>query len=180
MKKASAKLAFLLRNRHYLNASSRKLLCQALVFSNLEYCTSSWYSSLNSGLRESLNVIQRKCARFCLNLHPRHHVGNDEFRILGWLPFPKRVRFFNLVHAYKVRAGSSPQYLEQSFTRVDSVHTYNLRQSATNFSLARCSSPVGTFCRMAVSEWNSLPRELKKVRSLSAFKSGLKRHLNSL
>ena len=180
LKKANSKLAVLVHNRHSLNPFSKKLLCQALVFSNLEYCTSAWYPGLGSGLRESLNVLQRKCARFCLNLSPRSHIGNDEFSMLGWLPFSKRVSFFNLIHAYKVRAGTSPLYLEQSFTRVDTVHTHNLRQSTTNFSLARCSSPVGTFCRNAVSDWNSLPRELKEIRSLSAFKSSLRRYLKSV
>ena len=137
--------------------------------------------TLKFGLRESLNVIQRKCARICLNLHPRHHVGNDEFRRLSWLPFPQRVSFFNLIHAFKVRAGTSPPSI---WNRVSpalipcTLTSYNLRQSATNFSLARCSSPVGPFCRRAESEWNSLTRDLKEVRSLSAFKTGLKRYLN--
>ena len=103
IQKASGKLHFLYRNRLYLNLAIRRILCQSLIFSGLEYCASSWYSGITCGLRDSLNVIQRKCIRFTLNLGPRDHVGNEEYCSLSWLTFPKRVKYFHLVHAYKVQ-----------------------------------------------------------------------------
>ena len=54
------------------------------------------------------------------------------------------------------------------------VHEHNLRQSKTNFSLAQCDSPTGTFCRAAVSEWNLLPLELKGLKSIDSFRTRLK------
>ena len=179
LKKARGKLQFLYRNKDYLNQQTRKLLCQALIFSSLEYCSSSWYNGLSISLSESLNVFQRKCARFALFLSHRSHIGPEHFANLSWLPFPKRVKYFNLVHTFKVKAGLSPSYLSQSFTHVSDVHRYNLRQSSLNFSLARCSSPTGTFNREAISGWNSLPSELKEIRSLPLFKTRLKMHLIS-
>ena len=171
------KLHFLFRNGRYLNHYTRKLLCQALIFSNLEYCVSSWYSGLMASHREMLNVFQRKCARFCLSLGPRSHIGLTEFYELSWLPFQERVLYFNLVHLFKIKRGMSPSYLTSSFTRVSVVHSHNLRQSGENFSLAYCSSPPGTFSRDAISGWNSLPRELKVIGTLSSFKTRLKRYL---
>ena len=179
IKKANAKLKFLYRNGHLLNLRAKKLLCQALIFSNLEYCASAWYSSLSSSLREMLNVIQRKCARFSLGLSPRAHIGDLEFCSLSWLSFPRRMSYRNLVHTFKIRAGLCPEYLLESFTRVSDVHEHNLRQSKTNFSLAQCDSPMGTFCRAAVSEWNLLPLELKGLKSIDSFRTRLKRHLQT-
>ena len=162
IKKAASKLQFLYRNRRFLNNYTRKLLCQSLVFSSIEYCASAWYPGLLSSLCGSMDVLQRKCARFTLNLGPMSHIGTGEFKVLSWLPFSKRVSYFSLVHVFKIRNGLSPTYLSDNFTRVASVHSYNLRQSHCNFSLAHCNSPSGTFNRTATSDWNSLPRGIKE------------------
>ena len=179
LKKAHGKLQFLYRNNVFLNFSTRKLLCESLIFSSLEYCSSSWFPGLSTRLRDSLSVFKRKCVRFTLGLGPRAHVGDHEYKYLSWMPFSKRVTYFNLVHAYKIRSGSSASYLAQSFTPMSEIHTYNLRQSRFNFSLAYCVSPLGTFIRDAITDWNSLPAELKAVSSLKKFKFRLKQLLLS-
>ena len=162
-----------------MNLYAKRLLCLALIFSNLEYCASSWFSSLSGSLREMLNVVQRKCARFSMGLGPRSHIGNSEFHSLSWLPFPRRIAFRNLVHTFKLRAGLSPDYMLSNFNCVSDIHSHNLRQSQTNFSLAHCESPYGTFCRDAISEWNTLPSDLKGINSLASFKVCLKHYLPS-
>ena len=168
------------RNSHLLNSRIRKLLCQTLIFSGLEYCASSWYFSLSCHSQERLNVIQRKCARFVLNLSSRSHIGDAELSSLSWLSFPRRVAFFSLVHAYKVKHGLSPSYLASEFKDVQAVHTHNLRQSSVNFSLAQCSSPPGSFVRNTVTNWNSLPVHVKACHSLSSFKVNLKDYLHGI
>ena len=179
LSKARSKLAFLYRNRGFLNYRTRKLLCQSLIFSCIEYCSSSWYPGLLMGLRDSIDVFQRKSARFVLDHSPRSHIANADYGFLSWLPFPKRVSYFNLIHLFKVRTGLSPSYLANGFTDVSAVHGYNLRQCEINFSLARCFLPVGTFQRTVIQEWNALPLYLKEIRSLSNFKSRLKCYLQS-
>ena len=179
IKKSSSKLSFLYRNSKFLNSYVRRLLCQSLVFSNVEYCSPSWYYAISASARESLDVLQRKCARFSLGWCPRSHVGLTELSNLGWLPFSKRVMYFSLVHAYKVKNGLSPAYLSDGFTSISDVHSHNLRHSNVNFSLARCQSPTGTFGRTVVTDWNSLPKQLKESRTLSIFKSNLKLHLRN-
>ena len=91
----------------------------------------------------------------------------------------KKGKIFQSGSYFKIKAGLSPLYLSQSFTQVSDVHRYNLRQSGLNFSLARCSSPTGTFNREAISGWNSLPADLKAIRSLPLFKTRMKMHLMS-
>lgn len=179
VKKAASKLSFLYRNRTFLNQYTRKILCQSLIFSGLEYCSSAWYPGLTVVLIERFNVIQRKCARFVLDFQPRSHIGEREFHFLNWLPFPKRVLYFSLLHAFKIRNDLAPSYLSANFEHVDGVHSHNTRQSTTNFSLAHTRSPLGSFNRHAISGWNSLPEDLKRLRSLPVFKSHLKKFLNA-
>ena len=121
IKTAASKLQFLYRNRRFLNNYTRKLLCQSLVFSRIEYCASAWYPGLLSSLRGTIDVLQRKCARFTLDLGPMSHIGDNEFKALSWLPFTKRVSYFSLAHVFKIKNGLSPSYLSDNFTRVASV-----------------------------------------------------------
>ena len=160
-----------------MNTHTRRILCQSLIFSGLEYCSSSRYPGLSVTLTERLNVIRRKCARFVLDYPPRSHIGEHEFHSLHWLSFPKRVLYFTLLHTFKIRNNLAPSYLLANFEHVDRVHSYNTRQSATNFSLAHTRSPLGSFNRHAISGWNSLPEDLKKIHSLPVFKAHLKRFL---
>ena len=82
-----------------------------------------------------------------------------------------------LVHVYKVKHGLSPSYLFDEFTRVSDVHSYNLRPSRSNYSLAYCSSPVGTFNQNAILDWNMLPSQVKDCTSVTTFKAALKQYL---
>ena len=177
--KASGKLGFLYRNRNSLNRYTRGILCRSLIFYGLEYCSSSWYPGLSAGLTERLNVIQRKCARFVLDFPPRGHIGDREYQSLNWLPFPKRVLYFTLIHTFKIRNGLAPTYLSVNFQQVDNMHSHNTRQCTTNFSLAHTRSPLGSFNRHAISGWNSLPENIKKIRSLPVFKSHLRKFLSA-
>ena len=160
-------------------ALTRGILCRSLIFSGLEYCSSSWYPGLSAGLTERLNVIQRKCARFVLHFPPRGHIGDREYQSLNWLPFPKRVLYFTLIHTFKIRNGLAPTYLSVNFQQVDNMHSHNTRQCTTNFSLAHTRSPLGSFNRHAKSGWNSLPENIKKIRSLPVFKSHLRKFLSA-
>ena len=180
LKKAGSKLNFLFRNARFMNQHVRKLLCQSLIFSCIEYCSPSWYSGLSKVLRDSLHVLQRKCARFSLGLNSRAHIGYQELLELNWLPFSQRVSFFSLTHAYKVRNGLSPSYISDEFFGIAKIHSHNLRQSHVNFSLALCRSPTGTFERSVIADWNSLPTQLKESQSLPIFKSSLRRYLQAL
>ena len=180
VKKANSKLNFLYRNARFMNQRVKKLLVQSLIFSSAEYCSPSWYFGLTKTLSESLNVLQRKCARFSLGLDSRSHIGTEELLTLNWLSFPQRVSYFSLVHAFKARNGLSPSYISDELIGIKQVHSHNLRQSHVNFSLAHCRSPTGTFERSVISDWNSLPLSIKESKSLPIFKSSLKRHFRTL
>ena len=117
--------------------------------------------------------------RFVGDMGPRDHVADGEILSLGWLPFYKRVEFFVLMHVKKVRLSLSPAYIKRNFVPQSDVHSYGLRQSGFNYSVARCSFPPGSFTRTAITFWNSLSAELKAVDSIKVFRKRLLVYLRS-
>ena len=136
LKKAAGKLYFLYRCSASLDSFSRRLLCSALISSGLEYCCSSWYQSLLEEFKRDLAILQRKMVRFVCSMGPREHVGDGEIHSLGWLPFPRRVDFFKMMHVFKVKKTIAPSYISQNFRLVSQTHSYGLRQSGQSATYA--------------------------------------------
>ena len=156
------------------------MLCSALINSGLEYCSSAWYPGLLKEFKDDLDTMQRKMVRFVRGMGPREHVGDGEIRSTGWLPFPRRVDYFKAMHVFRVKNLMAPSYLCQNFQLVSSVLSYSLRGSDVNFSLRACPFPPNTFTRSAIALWNSLPLDLKLIRSLNIFRRSLASFMKKL
>ena len=176
---ADGRLSFLYRYGRLLDLHTRKLLCNALVIPNLTYCASAWYPGIGVKLKNRLNTIQRKMVRYVNGWSPRSHVGKDEIVSLGWLSFPDLMTYFTLSHLFKIRVGMAPSYLCNDFSLVSATHSYSTRDSDVNFVALPNQFPPNTFHYSSIREWNCLPSELKRVKTLVAFKRGLKQHLSS-
>ena len=175
---ANSRLSFLYRYNSMLDHRTRKLLCSTLILSKLSYCVSAWYSGLGVGLRNRLDVVQRKMIRFMNGWGPREHVGSAEFLSTGWLTFSKRASFFQLCHVLKIRSRFAPSYLSRDFCPMQDIHLHNTRGSELNYFVDADKFPPGTFHYTAVREWNKLPDEIKRIRSLPTFKGRLKCHFS--
>ena len=153
----------------------------ALIQPYLDYCSGSRYSGLNSQLKERFDALQRKMIRFVFCLNSRSTIDTSHFSCIGWLKVKDRVRYFKLLHAFKVFHGMAPGYVSETFTNFSSVHSHNTRGSQTNFIVTRedsCSSMMlSSFTYTVKCEWNNLPSGLKKLTSLSSFKSRLREYL---
>ena len=115
--------------------------------------------------------------RYIFSLDPRCHVDGSNLKGLGWLSVRDRVKFFRLVHVFKVSKGLSPSYLSDGFVNVNQVHSHNTRGSVSDFHVsdrALTSLQRDTFRFKGKMEWNSLPRDLKKVTGLNTFKTKLR------
>ena len=66
LKKINTKLDFLWRQSNYLNYSSRRLLCNALIQPHFDYGCTSRYPLLSKALKTKLQIVQNKCIRFYL------------------------------------------------------------------------------------------------------------------
>jgi len=181
LKKASSRLSFLYRQSGLLDSKSRATLCMALIQPYLDYCCSSWFSSLGSQFKNRLDALQRKMARFVLNLDSRSSISLSDLCKLGWLAVGDRVRYFKLILAFKIRRGQAPAYLVDSFPFSSSIHSYNTRRSQTDYFVSKedtvSSIMLNSFVYTTKHEWNALPYGIKDISKLDLFKRKLREHL---
>ena len=177
LKVCAGRLAFLYRHKTLLDFQCRKSLCVALIQPFLDYCASSWYEGLTVSLKNRLDVVQRKMIRFTLGLDFRDHVGKPDLRSLKWLNVPDRIKFFNLIHLFRIKHGLGPKYLRQNFASVSDTHSHFTRGSRHNFHVSKSSSlSPSSFTYACVQQWNALPEPIKNIESLSRFKQALKEY----
>ena len=74
------------RQSNYLNYSSRRLLCNALIQPHFDYGCTSWYPLLSKALKTKTSVC------FYLELAPSALIGPSNFRKTNWLPLQCRVQ----------------------------------------------------------------------------------------
>ena len=174
-KTCSDRLSFLYRNSAFLDQRCRITLCTALIQPHLDYCCSSWYSSLSIALKKKLDVVQRKMVRFIYSMDLRQHVGLKDLRKLSWLSIPDRVTYFKLLHIFRIRNGLAPRYLMVNFRSISDAHSYNTRGSEFNHCISKDLARSQTsFSYTAIKSWNSLSSSLKSVTNLGLFKKKLK------
>ena len=133
--KCVGRISFLYRYSSLLDEKTRAILCSALVQPYIDYCCSSWYSSLSAKLRQQIDVLQRRMVRFVFSFGPRAHVDSTHLKRLSWMSISDRVDYFKRMHVFKIRQGLAPSYLTERFTRVEETHTYNMRECGRNFSV---------------------------------------------
>ena len=175
IKKVASRLGFLYRSAAFLDLHTRRVLCNALIQPCLDYCIVSWYLNLAVSIRNKLDVVQRKMARFVLGVGPRVHIGTAALRDLGWLTVSDRVRYFALLHVFRVRKGSGPSYLRKGFVMIADVHSHRTRASATGYHVSG-DDVDGSFSFFGKKEWNALPDRLKNLDSINLFKVKLKEY----
>ena len=144
----------------------------AFVRPILEYASSVWSPVLVKYNRTIESVQRRFTKRLCglSNVSYEHRI-----RVLGTCTLNARRNYTDLVELFKIVRGLSTCGISPYFAcavRKTRGHQYRLK--LMNFKLnARKSS---FFCRV-IGNWNSLPRQIVEVRTLSQFKSNLRRHM---
>ena len=178
-KKATSRLKFLYRYNSILKEQSKKILCSALIQSHLDYCCSSWYTSLNKLQKKRLQVLQNKFIRFILDLGPRAHIGSAEFIKVNMLPVSDRVRQLKLNHVFRIINDQCPGYLKENFSMIrDTQLSLCTRASLNNLFLPRVKNQAShSFYFSAIKEWNSLPSKIKEYKSDVTFKLLIRDHL---
>ena len=173
--KCVGRISFLYRYSTLLDQKTRAILCSALIQPYLDYCCSSWYSSLSVKLKLQIDVIQRRMVRFVFSYGPRFHVDLTHLKQLSWMSISDRVGYFKRMHVFKMRQGLAPSYLTERFTRIEHAHSYGTRGSGRNFSVSEeiCGSLV-SFSYTAVKLWNQLPNEIKEAGTMAIFKRKLR------
>ena len=89
--KTNRKLEFLYRKNRFLSPELRRMLYNVLIQPHFDYTFPAWYSNLTEKTKTKIKITQNKCIRFCLKLDKMHHISEEDFRSIYWLPTIKNL-----------------------------------------------------------------------------------------
>ena len=114
--------------------------------------------------------MQNKCIHFCLKLDKIHHISEEEFRLINWLPNSKRVDQCINAITYNFFNNTCPFYLNEIFEFAPHYRT-GTRNNISKLKNPFCKTNMGQkiISYLGPSIWISLPDSIKKASNLSAF-----------
>ena len=164
--------------RSSLDHNSAVLLANSLVSSRLDFCNSLYFGLPQASINR-LQHIQNALVRAVFpQLNRRDHVSSF-LRQLHWLPIEQRIIYKIALLTFKTLQYHTPTYLFDLLT-VPTPSSRNLRSSSKSLlTVPRIDSQAGrrSFSFSSASVWNSLPLQLRKCSTLTAFCSRLKTFL---
>ena len=156
---------------------NRKMIAEGLIMSKLSYLIPLW-AGCEHYLLQALQTIQNKAARIVTRstLSTAEHLAQ-----CGWLSVRQLAVYQTCVLVFKVLEHKSPKYLYGMFSR---EYRRDTRQAARLEIKADAETPdldlmVNSFRWRALREYNQLPAELRKVKTLKAFKPSLWKWIRS-
>ena len=91
------------------------MLCNALIQSHFDYACPALYPNFNGKTKVKIRIVQNKCVHFCLQLDKMHHISEERFRLINWLPTSKRVDQCKNTITYNFVNNTCPYYLNEIF-----------------------------------------------------------------
>ena len=164
--------------RQFLTLDLAATLSRCLVLSRLDYCNSLLFGISNLEISRLQRVMNR-AARITLNIpsyqHHLNHSSIDNLRTLHWLPLPHRINFKIAIITYKIKSTSSPPYLNNLIaSKIPSRNTRSSKAPLLMQQLTTNNISTRAFRHTAPTVWNSLPAEIRNMKTLASFKSNLK------
>ena len=106
-----------------------------------------------------------------------HHISENEFRLINWLPTSKRVDQCINTITYNFVNNFCPYYLNENFEFASHCRI----GTKNNFSKLKnpfCKTNMGqkVISYNGPSIWKSLPDPIKRANSLNTFKHNIKKH----
>ena len=109
------KVKFLYRKKIYLTKELRRMLCNTLIQPHFDYACPAWYPNLDEKAKMKIKIMQSKCIRLCLKLDKMHHISEEEFGLINWLPTSKSVDQCINAITYNFVNNTCPYYLNETF-----------------------------------------------------------------
>ena len=163
--------------RPFLPKEVTTKLITSLILSKIDYCNSLLVGLPQNKIRK-IQMIQNNAARLIMKRKKTENI-TPILRELHWLPIEKRIIFKVATMSFKCINNSAPQYL------TDLLQVYHpsraLRSSRDN-KLVKPRVKSKTFGERAFfhsgpAVWNSIPRPIRQMTSLTQFLKSLKTYL---
>ena len=162
----------------YVNIDSLKLYYNSYILPILDYGCIIWSWTTIKNIGRILK-LQKRAARIILKVDYMTP-SLEMFKTLQWLSFPQRIKYHTALMIFKTLNRHAPEYLLDLFTKASEMHGRNLR-SVTNDDLrvpfARTNYFSKSFSIEGAKQWNSLPTDIKQIKTLHSFKTSLRSHL---
>lgn len=179
IKKAYASLKLIYCNRHILNQSLKKQLCESLVLSHFSYCDFLYGPCIKQSDKIRIQKVQNSCCRLIYGLRKFDHISQKMVQT-NWLNMSNRrlLHLANFTHKL-LNSDYSSLCLKNKLVPVFSIHSRNTRFK-NRFILPRHRTAMfsRSFIFNAVSLLNSLPEEFKSL-NINKFKYKYKDYLLS-
>ena len=133
----------------------RKRLASALVLSHLDYCS---------------------CVRYVCGARRDEHISPYRSK-LDWLDLPGRRAYFTAVLMYKTLNLGQPAYLVALFQKCQSRSSGRTASRELTVPSSRTDTGLNSFKAQGAHTWNSIPRNIKYLSTLSKFKTAIRTHL---
>ena len=168
---------FLYRKNRFLSPELRRMLCNALIQPHFDYACPVWYPNLTEKMKKKIQITQNKCIRFCLRLDKMHHISEEDFRLINWLPTSKRVDQCINTITFKFVNNTCPYYLKEVFEfaphcRIDTRNKF----AKLKIPFRKTNMGEKAISFVGPSLWNSLPELIKKTDNLNTFKHNVKNY----
>ena len=189
--KASQQFGLVRRTCHFVkDIRRRRVLYLTLIRSQFEHCSPVWRPTGKTML-ERFDKFQKKCVKWILNeeelSYDSHEMYVRKCRQIGILPLSQRfvlndlILFHKVVH--RIIPTNVPSYLTL-FTGHSRLRSSHLDELSYVSSIIPSSSNANklekSFFYRTHMIWNSVPLNIRKLGSISEFRSNLEAHLWSL
>ena len=140
--KINGKLEPLYRKNRFLSPELQRMLWNAFIQPHFDYACSAWYPNLTEKTKNKMQIMKNKCIRFCLRLGKMHHISEENFRVINWLPTSKRVDQCINTISFKFVNNTCPYYLKEIFEfpphcRIDTRNKFAKLKILFRFFFAR-------------------------------------------
>ena len=163
--------------RKFLNRDAADKLIHAFVTSRLDNGNSLLHGMPDTQIKR-LQRVHNTAARI-LTLSKKYDHITPIMKTLHWLPVKQRIIFKILTLTFRCLHGQAPDYLISLLNPYKPTRA--LRSSGDSLLCVKKTRTKSygdrAFQNAAPRLWNKLPKKLRQCDSLSAFKSGLKKHL---
>ena len=180
--KAMSNFFQLSRYKKFLNKEAKITLCDTIVLSQFNYCDIV-YSNMDSYLKEKIQKVQNLCIRFIFDIRRRDHCDYSSCRKeLNWLDMSLRRLKHGFTLIYKIIHGLAPNYLRDTFTLVNEIHSLNTRRSNSDIWISKaCISKIHrkSYSFEMAKLYNQIPVDIKNSISVNSFKKRIREFLDS-
>jgi hypothetical protein len=156
----------------YVDQDARLMFFNAHVLSHINYASTIWSGAGDVHIKK-LNSLHRRAAK-SLVFNP-YLSTDDKLRSVDILPLDKQFQMNTAVLVYKARHDLVPAYIKNLLVTNDN------RYALDKYILPRTRIDLykDSFAFSGASVWNSLPAVVRNCKTLSLFKSLIKKYLLS-